>query len=134
MLSKYIQVIENGKLIMDNNIKCDRCHRTNGGSYMTYDKMDLCIPCVEIINIMLVGIKKNIKYPPSDILVRMEIDIYKNEFLPRDRIFEFKIIDKINDQFKVSINNKISLMDEETIIKNYWDYLSNYDRDYFLRR
>ena len=139
MFSKYIQVIENGKVVTGSNIKCDRCHRANNLSYITYDRMDLCFPCVEIINNMRINKERN-KEP---ILLRMEIDIYKNEnqyinqinnVYPIKNILEFRIIDKINDQFKVSVNNKIYTMEENIIIKNYWDYLSFYDKEYFMNK
>jgi hypothetical protein len=136
MFSKYIQIIEFGKIVTGSNIKCDRCHRANNVSYITYDSMDLCLPCVEIINNIRVNKERN-KEP---ILLRMEIDIYKNEYInypvnyPIKNISEFRIVDKVNDQFKVSINNKIYTMEEDIIIKNYWDYLSFYDKDYFMNK
>jgi hypothetical protein len=136
MFSKYIQIIEFGKIVTGSNIKCDRCHRANNVSYITYDSMDLCLPCVEIINNIRVNKERN-KEP---ILLRMEIDIYKNEYInsfvnyPLKNISEFRIVDKVNDQFKVSINNKIYTMEEDIIIKNYWDYLSFYDKDYFINK
>jgi hypothetical protein len=138
MFSKYLQVIEFGKVVTGTNIKCDRCHIANNLSYITYDRMDLCLPCVEIINNIRVNKERN-KEP---ILLRMEIDIYKNEYInnfvnnsyPIKNISEFRIVDKVNDQFKVSINNKIYTMEEDIIIKNYWDYLSFYDKDYFMNK
>ena len=138
MFSKYLQVIEFGRVVTGSNIKCDRCHRANNLSYITYDRMDLCLSCVEIINNIRVNKERN-KEP---ILLRMEIDIYKNEYInnfvnnsyPIKNISEFRIVDKVNDQFKVSINNKIYTMEEDIIIKNYWDYLSFYDKDYFMNK
>jgi hypothetical protein len=148
MFSKYIHVIKNGKVITDTfqneTIKCDRCHKSNTVSYITHDNMDLCFPCVDIIN-TIVNNKKKIN--PNEILLRMEIDIYKNkniyinndmnyinEIHPIRNISEFRLVDKINDDFKVSINNKIYIMNENNIIRHYWDYLSFYDKDYFLNK
>ena len=138
MFSKYLQVIEFGRVVTGSNIKCDRCHIASNLSYITYDRMDLCLSCVEIVNKIRVNEERN-KEP---ILLRMEIDIYKNEYInnfvnnsyPIKNISEFRIVDKVNDQFKVSINNKIYTMEEDIIIKNYWDYLSFYDKDYFMNK
>ena len=79
MFLTYIETIKNGKIITDSNIKCDRCNRTNGISYITYKNTDLCFTCVEILNIID-------NKPPVDILVRMEIDIYKKDYniIPND--------------------------------------------------
>jgi len=147
MFSKYIKVVKNGSVIMGSNIKCDRCHKTNSLSYITYDGMDLCFPCVEIINIMLVNNEKK-RYPPDDTLLRMEINIYNNEYNnnnkininntinihPLKNISQFRIVNKINNEFEVSINNKIYFLCEDILIRYYWDYLSFYDKDYFLRK
>jgi hypothetical protein len=144
MFSKYIHVVKNGQVITGSNIKCDRCYRASSLSYMTYDGMDICFPCVEIINIMQVNDEKK-RYPQEPILLRMEIDIYKNEYInnninysnvihPIRNISEFRIVDKINNQFKVSISNKIYILDEDLLIRHYWDYLSFYDKDYFLNK
>lgn len=144
MFSKYIHVVKNGQIITGSNIKCDRCHRASSLSYITYDGMDLCFPCVEIINIMLVNDEKNIK--PHPILLRMEIDIYKNEYIkknifnntihnhPFKNISQFCIVNKINDEFEISINNKIYFLTEDLLIRHYWDYLSFYDKDYFIKK
>jgi len=140
MFLTYIETIKNGKIITDSNIKCDRCNRTNGISYITYKNTDLCFTCVEILNIID-------NKPPVDILVRMEIDIYKKDYniIPNDdkrneiirdhikikNITQFCIVDKFNDIFKVSINNKIYDLTEDEIILNYWNYLSYNDKVYF---
>ena len=144
MFAKYIQVVKNGQNITGSNIKCDRCNRASSLSYITHNKIDLCFPCVEIINIMLVNDEKNIKPPP--ILLRMEIDIYKNEYIkknifnntihnhPFKNISQFCIVNKINDEFEISINNKIYFLTEDLLIRHYWDYLSFYDKDYFIKK
>lgn len=145
MFSKYIHVVKNGQIITGSNIKCDRCYRSNSLSYMTYDGMDLCFPCVEIINIMQVNDEKK-RYPQEPILLRMEINIYKNEYInnninnysnvihPIKNISQFRIVNKINNEFEVSINNKIYILSEDLLIRHYWDYLSFYDKDYFLKK
>jgi hypothetical protein len=145
MFSKYIHVIKNGKVITDTflneTIKCDRCHKSNNVSYITHDNMDLCFTCVDIIN-TIANNKRKIN--PNEILIRMEINIYKNEYInnihfsneihPIRNISEFRLVDKINDDFKVNINSKIYTLNEDLIIRHYWDYLSFYDQEYFLNK
>jgi hypothetical protein len=143
--TKFTDVVKHGNYIhIDHsygcdNVKCNRCYKTNIYNYITFEGVNLCMQCVDCIT------RPNINPKPIIPLMTMHTNIYNpgyinninninNNINNNIKINKFKIIDRIStNDFKVLVNNNTLVMHYKEIMDKYWDHLSFCDKEFFIQ-
>jgi len=136
---RFIDVVKFGNYINIDythgyeHVKCSRCYKTNIYNYITFQSVNLCMQCVDIVN------RPDINPNPIIPLVTMLTDIYNkdhyiNNHIKSQKICQFKVLDRIStNDFKVLINNNTTIMNYKEIMDKYWDHLSFCDKEFFIQ-